>query len=83
MKREDKEQVENAGWGVKRLCLLAIRLYQLTLGPFTAGACRFYPSCSEYACEALKKYPLLRALRLSFWRCLKCGPWNGGGYDPP
>ncbi len=62
-------------------CML-IRIYQLCLGPFTSGACRFYPSCSEYALEALKTFGLWKGGWMTLWRLIRCGPWHPGGYDP-
>ena len=48
----------------------------------TAPHCRFQPSCSAYAVEALERYGLLRGSVLSLWRLLRCNPWGGSGYDP-
>ena len=59
-----------------------IRLYQEVASPFFGKRCRFYPSCSEYAAEALQKKNLLFALRISIFRLLKCHPFHPGGYDP-
>lgn len=49
----------------------------------TAAKCRFYPSCSEYAYQAIEKQGLMRGAAKGLWRILKCGPWTGGGYNPP
>lgn len=67
---------------MRTLFICFIRLYQWTLGPFTAGHCRFYPSCSEYGIEALKKYGACKGSYLTLKRILKCNPWHKGGYDP-
>ena len=60
----------------------AIRLYQLTLAYFFVGACRFEPSCSAYAAEAVARHGALRGGLLAAHRLCRCGPWTRGGYDP-
>jgi hypothetical protein len=65
------------------LLLLLIALYQRTLSPLLGPCCRFEPSCSAYAAEALKKHGLLRGMAKSIWRVLRCNPLCKGGYDPP
>ena len=60
----------------------AIRLYQLTLAYFFAGACRFEPSCSAYAAEAVARHGALKGSVLAAHRLCRCGPWTRGGYDP-
>lgn len=59
-----------------------IRAYQLLLAPVLPGSCRFHPSCSHYAREALASHGVVHGLRLSVWRILRCNPWNAGGFDP-
>lgn len=59
-----------------------ITLYQKYISPLKPATCRFYPSCSEYTVQALKKYGLLKGLQLSIIRILRCHPFNPGGYDP-
>lgn len=60
-----------------------IYLYRFTLSPIMGGSCRFYPTCSHYAEEALRKYGVLRGGRQAIGRLFKCHPWGGeGGYDP-
>ena len=59
-----------------------IRLYQLTLAYFFVGACRFEPSCSAYAAEAVARHGALRGSFLAVHRLCRCGPWTSGGYDP-
>ena len=59
-----------------------IRLYAYLLSPWLGNRCRFHPSCSIYAQEALKTHGPLKGLFLGFYRLLRCGPWNKGGYDP-
>lgn len=60
-----------------------VRLYQVTLGRMLAPRCRFYPSCSNYAIEALKVNGLVIGLGQAIWRLLRCGPWTDGGFDEP
>jgi putative membrane protein insertion efficiency factor len=60
----------------------AIRLYQLTLAYFFVGACRFEPSCSAYAAEAVVRHGALKGSFLAAHRLCRCGPWTAGGYDP-
>ncbi len=63
-------------------CVLLIRGYQLLISPLLGHRCRFYPSCSHYAIEALRVHGLTRGLYLTCRRLLRCGPWNPGGLDP-
>jgi len=67
---------------IQKLILAFIIFYQRFVSPLTAPACRFYPSCSEYALQAVKRYGLWRGLWLSLRRILKCHPFHPGGYDP-
>lgn len=67
---------------VKRAVILLIRFYQLTLSPLLGPTCRFYPSCSHYAAQAVETYGVVRGGRLALKRLLRCGPWTEGGYDP-
>lgn len=60
----------------------AIRLYQLTLAYFFVGACRYEPSCSAYAAEAVAVHDALTGSWLAARRLCRCHPWGGGGYDP-
>ncbi len=64
------------------LLALPIRLYKRLLSPLLPPACRFHPSCSVYALEALQKHGALRGLRLIVWRLLRCQPFHPGGFDP-
>ena len=67
---------------MKLLFLALIRSYRMLLSPLLPRACRFHPSCSEYAEEAFQTLPLHRALFRSARRVLKCHPFHPGGYDP-
>jgi len=60
-----------------------IRLYRLTLGGIVGGRCRFYPSCSEYAEEAVREVGALRGSMFAAWRVLRCSPLSAGGVDRP
>lgn len=64
------------------LALASIRAYQLFLGPFFGGACRFEPSCSAYAYEAIQRFGAARGTWLGMKRLLRCRPPSAGGYDP-
>ena len=59
-----------------------IRFYQRFISPLTPPSCRFTPTCSQYALEALRKHGPLRGLYLAVRRILRCHPWGGSGYDP-
>jgi putative membrane protein insertion efficiency factor len=67
---------------MKTIALGMIRLYQLTLSRVLPPACRFYPSCSQYAYEAIARYGLIRGGWLAVGRLIRCHPFNPGGYDP-
>lgn len=67
---------------LKVVFLLIIRLYQLCISPFLGSCCRFYPSCSEYAVEALNEHGAWKGGWLTLWRLVRCAPWSRGGYDP-
>ncbi len=64
------------------MLILPIRFYQTAISPFTPPSCRFTPTCSEYARQALIKYGPVKGLALAVWRVLRCNPWGGAGYDP-
>jgi putative membrane protein insertion efficiency factor len=67
---------------VARLFLSLVRAYQRLLSPLLPPACRFLPTCSHYAVEALHVHPVPRALGLIAWRLLRCQPFCRGGHDP-
>ena len=62
--------------------VILIKLYQGTLSPLLGPKCRFTPTCSQYAIEALKKHGVIKGLWLAIKRISKCHPWGGHGYDP-
>ncbi|KFA90750.1 membrane protein insertion efficiency factor YidD [Archangium violaceum] len=64
------------------LLALPIRFYRRFLSPLLPPACRFHPSCSSYALQALHKHGALRGSRLTLWRLLRCQPFHPGGFDP-
>ncbi|MBE6259235.1 MAG: membrane protein insertion efficiency factor YidD [Prevotella sp.] len=65
-----------------RLLILPIRFYQICISPLLGPSCRFTPTCSEYARQALLKHGPIKGLYLAIWRILRCNPWGGSGYDP-
>ena len=67
---------------LKRLVVLLIRFYQYAISPFLGRSCRYHPSCSEYAVEAVEKYGALKGSWLAVKRVGRCHPWHPGGYDP-
>ncbi|MBP7839902.1 MAG: membrane protein insertion efficiency factor YidD [Acidaminococcaceae bacterium] len=67
---------------MKTLCILFIRFYQLFISPLFPPTCRFYPTCSQYAIEAIQKKGVLRGVWLAIKRIAKCHPFHPGGYDP-
>ena len=74
-----KRQAHGAVLG---LLLGLIRLYQLALSPWLGGQCRFVPTCSVYADEALRRFGVARGLGLTLRRLGRCHPWGTSGYDP-
>jgi putative membrane protein insertion efficiency factor len=60
----------------------AIRAYQRLISPMLGQRCKYYPSCSEYAAQAIGRFGILRGLVLAAWRVLRCNPWSHGGFDP-
>jgi putative membrane protein insertion efficiency factor len=67
---------------MKRALISLIRFYKRAISPYMPQACRFTPTCSEYAVQAIERYGALKGLRLSIWRVLRCNPFCKGGYDP-
>ncbi len=65
-----------------RLLILLVRFYQICISPMLPNSCRFTPTCSQYAIEAIKKHGALRGTWLSIKRIMRCHPWGGSGYDP-
>ena len=68
---------------MSRLVITLIRFYQKKISPLFGPKCRFYPSCSQYAILAIKKYGLLKGLLKAIFRILRCNPLSKGGIDYP
>ena len=64
------------------ILILPILFYQKCITPYTPPSCRFQPTCSEYARQAILKHGPVKGLALAVWRILRCNPWGGSGYDP-
>lgn len=74
-----------AGFVLRVPSLLGIGLvwlYRLTFGALFPTTCKYHPSCSEYAVQALRRHGLVRGSALAGWRLLRCNPWSRGGFDP-
>jgi putative membrane protein insertion efficiency factor len=67
---------------ISRLLQLVVRVYQLFISPFSQGCCRYSPSCSEYAIDALRHHGVIKGCYYTFIRLCKCNPWGGSGFDP-
>ena len=65
----------------RALAVFPIRAYQKLISPLLGSRCGFYPSCSEYAVQAIEQYGILRGLVLAGWRLLRCNPFSHGGID--
>jgi uncharacterized protein len=66
---------------VKYLAIGLARLYRWTLSPWLGNRCKYHPSCSQYALDALREYGLVKGAILTGWRLLRCNPWSHGGVD--
>lgn len=73
-----RQVLRGVGW----LLIQPIRFYQRFISPYTPPTCRFTPSCSQYAIEAIRKHGPFKGMALAVWRILRCNPWGGSGYDP-
>ena len=68
---------------MKKVFLFLIRFYQKNISPLKGGAsCKYIPTCSVYAYEAITKYGALKGGAMALWRILRCNPFSKGGYDP-
>ncbi len=65
-----------------RQILAILRFYKQRISPGLPQACRYHPTCSEYAYEAVEKYGIIKGGRLATWRILRCNPFGKGGWDP-
>ena len=66
---------------MRTLLILPIRLYQRLVSPALPRSCKYHPSCSEYAVQAIRTHGILRGMVLAAWRLLRCNPWSHGGVD--
>ncbi|HSS70983.1 MAG TPA: membrane protein insertion efficiency factor YidD [Casimicrobiaceae bacterium] len=67
---------------MKTLLVILVRVYRYTLRPLLGVHCRFYPSCSEYACDAIERHGAARGSWMALRRVSRCHPYHPGGYDP-
>jgi putative membrane protein insertion efficiency factor len=66
---------------VRWVLVAPIRFYQRAISPALPARCKYHPSCSQYAVEAVRRYGVLRGIVLAGWRLLRCNPWSHGGVD--
>ena len=66
----------------RRVAIAPITLYQRLISPGIPRRCKYEPSCSRYAAQAIEEFGILRGLVLAGWRLLRCNPWSHGGFDP-
>jgi putative membrane protein insertion efficiency factor len=67
---------------LREVVLAPIAIYQRLISPALPRRCKYEPTCSRYAVQAVREYGILRGLALAVWRLLRCNPWSHGGYDP-
>jgi len=67
---------------VRRAFLFPVRAYQVLVSPALSARCRYHPTCSQYAVEAIGQFGILRGVVLAGWRLLRCNPFSAGGLDP-
>jgi len=69
---------------IKKIIIFPIKLYQIFISPIIGGnrACRFTPSCSNYAIQAIESLGIFKGIFVSVYRIIRCNPWGGSGYDP-
>jgi len=66
----------------RAIAILPIRFYQRVISPLIPRRCKYHPTCSAYAVQAIQRYGILRGSVLASWRLLRCNPFSHGGYDP-
>ena len=66
---------------MRTVAILPIRLYQLLVSPLHPATCKYHPSCSQYAVDAIRKHGVLKGSAKAGWRLLRCNPWSKGGVD--
>jgi uncharacterized protein len=67
---------------MKAMCVAIIGAYRFWISPWLGPACRFEPTCSAYACQAIDRFGVAKGGGLALWRLLRCHPFHPGGYDP-
>ncbi len=67
--------------GARAVAAAPIRLYQRVISPALPRRCKYHPTCSQYAVDAIRRFGILRGLVLAAWRLLRCNPWSHGGVD--
>ena len=82
MSRQAPTLVASIRRGSRELVVAPIRVYKAVISPGLGQRCKYYPSCSEYAIQAVREYGILRGLVLAAWRLLRCNPLSHGGMDP-
>ncbi len=75
-------QKKNKKFSVGSIFIFPIKVYQKVISPLFPGSCRFHPTCSHYAVEAIEKHGIFKGTLLSVRRIAKCHPWGASGYDP-
>ena len=66
----------------RNLCVAILRLYRAVISPLYGDVCRYYPSCSSYALQAIQRYGVVRGIWMGTKRIARCHPWGGHGHDP-
>ena len=67
---------------LRELALAPLHLYRRVISPAIGPRCRYHPSCSQYALDAVRTHGLIRGAVLAVWRVMRCNPWSHGGFDP-
>jgi len=67
---------------MKKIAIIMIKIYRLFISPLKPPTCRFVPTCSDYALQAIEKYGIIRGGKMAIRRILRCHPFHPGGYDP-
>jgi putative membrane protein insertion efficiency factor len=82
--RAETERPDRSGLGraVRAVAVAPIVAYQRLISPAIPRRCKYHPTCSRYAVDAIREYGILRGAVLAAWRLLRCNPWSYGGYDP-
>ena len=81
MENKDKNREKDGFYG-ENIVTLLIKFYRRFISPLKKPCCRFTPTCSRYALDAVREYGIIFGLSLALWRILRCNPYSKGGYDP-